>query len=625
MSLRTRRSLVFPALLVMLAVACSGPAAPTATPAPTGAVTPAPTGAVTPAPTGAVTPAPTEAVTPAPTEPPQTEQLLRLYLSSEDPPTLDPNAAQDSVSIAVLSALHRGVQYWNPDGSGQPVDAAAIFNETESTPDTLVFNIRPEAVYSDGSAIVADDFVYSFKRLVTPSLGNPYGYVVCPVVGVADLLPDCGVIAEPPADEVAALEGVGVEAPDASTFIIHLSSPATYFRSVTALWVFPPLKQSWVESAPFDEAEGYLSSGPYIMTRWDHNALIELSPNPNWYGEVQPQATIQLNIGGDPDAALALFEQGGLDVVGVPGPQIARVRSDANLNPLIREQAALSITYYGFATCIQPAENCPENANTSTGRSPTENLNFRIALAQSVNKQQMIDVLRAGAGKAANTIVMPGIAGYDEQYNNAPTYPFDIESAREHMGLALNELGIADQNADGVVDYLDATGLGLMTLGYNSNAGHIPYVAFLANAWRQVGIFDSQWDFVGTEFSTFLQDRHAGKYVVSRNGWGADFPHPHNQLSDLFRCNGGNNEEQYCDPAFDALVDAGAADANLATQTQSYIDAQRLLMDQAPVVPLFWPIAVRLVQPWVLGIVATGSDHQNTGDVFYETISLGAH
>jgi len=52
------------------------------------------------------------------------------------------------------------------------------------------------------------------------------------------------------------------------------------------------------------------------------------------------------------------------------------------------------------------------------------------------------------------------------------------------MGLALNELGIADQNADGVVNYLDATGLGLMTLGYNSNAGHIPYVAFLANAWR---------------------------------------------------------------------------------------------------------------------------------------------
>lgn len=559
-----------------------------------------------------------------------TDQKLRLYLSSEDPPTLDPSAAQDSVSIAVLSALHRGVQYWNPDGSGQPVDAAAIFNEAASTPDKLVFDIRPEAVYSDGSPIVAADFVCGFKRLVTPHLGNPYAYVVCPVVGVADLLPDCGKIDAAPSDEAAALAGVGVEATDAATFVVHLSSPATYFRSVMALWAVVPLKRDWLETASFDEAAGYLSSGPYVMSRWDHNSLIELSPNPNWYGDVQPKATIELNIGGDPDAALALFEQGGLDVVGVPGPQISRVRSDATLSPLIAEQAALSITYYGFATCQQPAEDCPVSSTTNSGRSPAENLNFRIALAQSINKQQMIDVLRAGAGKVANTVVMPGIAGYDEEYNSNPTYPYDIASAQEHMSLALNELGIPDNSGpdavpDGVVDWHDAPGLGLLSLGFNSNAGHLPYVAFLVNGWRQVGLSDSQWDLVGTEFSTFLKDRHAGKYDVSRNGWGADFPHPHNQLSDLFRCNGGNNEEQYCNPAFDALVDAGAADANLETQTQSYIDAQRLLMNDAPIMPLFWPIAVRLVQPWVQGIVATGSDHQNTGDVFYETISIAAH
>ncbi|MEP7158762.1 MAG: ABC transporter substrate-binding protein [Chloroflexota bacterium] len=606
------------------------------TAAPTGAVTPAPSGAVTPGPTGAVTPAPTVAETPAPTDGQMADQTLRLYLSSEDPPTLDQNAAQDSVSIGVLSLVHRPLQYWNPDGSGLPVDAAGIFNETESTPTHLVFNMRPEAVYSDGSPILASDFVFGIKRLVTPSLGNPYAYIACPIAGVAAFLPDCGQVVDPPADEAAALATVGVAAPDEQTVTVDLASAATYFRSVMAMWVMGPVKADWT----FDEAGGFLSSGPFELTTWNHNSLIELTPNPNWYGEQKATVTIEYSIGGDPDAALAAFEQGNFDAVGVPGPQIARVRADAALSPLIQTAEAQNITYYGFATCQEPADACPANEATADGKSPSSNINFRRALHSAVNKQQMIDVLRAGAGTPANSIVMPGIPGHDPDYN---PYPFNIgseykvdatgavtsepeeNSARWYMGQALQELGIADQNADGVVNYKDATGLGLMKLGYNSNAGHLPYVAFLVNGWRQVGISDAQWDLISIDFATFLTERHAGTYDVSRNGWGADFPHAHNQLSDLFRCSGGNNEEQYCNTEFDDLVDAAAADSNLDTQTQSYVDAQRILMDDSPVMPLFWPIAVRLVQPYVEGLIPTGLDHQNTGDVFYEYVTIGAH
>jgi oligopeptide transport system substrate-binding protein len=637
MSLRTRRSSALLASLLLLAVACtSGPSVTTGpqSQAPRSQAAGTPTPATSPAAGASGTPSggsvePSGSAVAQPTGGGTAGGTLRLYLSSEDPPTLDANAAQDSVSIAVLSALGRGLQYWNQDASGAPVDegGAATFNETDSTPDHLVFNIKPEAVYSDGSPITAEDFVFSVKRLVTPSAGNPYAYIMCPVVGVADLLPDCGQIDEAPSNEAELLDKVGVAAPDPATLTIDLSTPAVYFRSVTAMWVMVPMKEGWT----FDTPEGFLSSGPYVMSRWDHNSLIELSPNPNWYGETKALSTIQLNIGGDVDAALASYEQGNLDVVGVPGPQIARVKADPVLSAQVNEAAAQSITYYGFATCQQPPEACPKSDTTNDGKSPSSNVHFRRALTQATDKDTLIQILRAGAGKVANSVVMPGIPGYDDEYNTNPTYPFDIAAAQTEMAQALQDLGIQDNTGpegepDGTVDYFDAAGLGRMTLGYNSNAGHLPYVAYLVNSWRQVGISDAQWDLIGTDFSTFLRDRHAGKYDVSRNGWGADFPHAHNQLSDLFRCNGGNNEEQYCNKeGFDNLVDEAAGTADLDAQTALYIQAQRNMMDDAPIIPLFFPITIRLVQPWVQGLIATGLDHQNTGDVFYETISIEPH
>jgi oligopeptide transport system substrate-binding protein len=127
---------------------------------------------------------------------------------------------------------------------------------------------------------------------------------------------------------------------------------------------------------------------------------------------------------------------------------------------------------------------------------------------------------------------------------------------------------------------------------------------------------------VGTDFATFLQERHAGKYDVTRNGWGADFPHAHNQLSDLFRCGGGNNEEQYCNPEFDRLIDQAATEPDQAKATELYIQAQRIMLDDAPVIPLRFGTTRTLVKPYVQGVQITPQDHTNPGDNFLETIFM---
>jgi oligopeptide transport system substrate-binding protein len=367
-----------------------------------------------------------------------------------------------------------------------------------------------------------------------------------------------------------------------------------------------------------------MGSGPYMLSQWDHNSLMVLDPNPAYTAGQPAQTQVQFSIGGDPDAAFASFEQGLLDTVPVPGTQLRRVLDDPTYseNFTLTQVAQQAITYYGYATCMEPADACPQNDATSDGRSPTANLEFRKALTHAIDKQQFIDLTFGGTGQIANSFVMPGLLGYQGDDFAGP-YPFDPAAAQAAMTTALEELGVADTDGDGAVTAADA---GRLTLGYNSNAGHLPRAVNLAEQWRaNLGFTEDQFELIGTDFATFLQQRQAGEYAVSRNGWGADFPHPHNQLSGLFTCGGTNNDEQWCNEEFDALLEQGAATVDQAEQDQIYRDAEQIMLNDAAMLPLRFGNVTYLVQPWVQGLQPTASDHQNIGDSFYENITIAAH
>ncbi len=149
----------------------------------------------------------------------------------------------------------------------------------------------------------------------------------------------------------------------------------------------------------------------------------------------------------------------------------------------------------------------------------------------------------------------------------------------------------------------------------------------MAQAWRTaLGFSGEQMDIRCTDFGTFRTERRAGNiYTIARNGWGADFPHPDNQNRDLFACGAGNNNSKYCNPDYDALLNQGAGAANYDAALPFYQDAEKLLVEDAPVFFMRFGEGVRLIRPWVAGLTQTSSDHQNVGDVFYETIHILAH
>lgn len=551
------------------------------------------------------------------------DQTITLYLSDTDPATMDPQAAQDSVSIGVIDATSRGLLYYDKDLNLVPALAEAL-PEVSADGKTLTFKLRSGLKYSNGDPIVAGDFVLSAQRLLDPRLANPYAYIACDLAGAEALLGaglGCGT-GDTPTDDAKIdelLKNTGVSAPDDSTVVVSLKQAATYFSSIMAMWVFVPHPASWTKYA---EATDLVASGPFMVDTWDHNAEIDLVPNPNWDGSAGTVPTLKkvvYTIGGDPEAALAAYEQGQLDTVVVPGTSVRRVADDPNLKDQIQDLPQQAITYYDFANCQAGKDKCPAQTGTADGKSATANKNFRIALTQAVNKQQFIDLTFGGLGQVANGMVMPGIPGYDADYN---PYPYDLTAAKAAMDKALQELGTTDTNGDGAVTPAD---LGVMKFGYNCNAGHLPRVAFLAEAWRTgLGFAETSFDISCTDFPTFLQERPAGKYNISRDGWGADFPHAKNQL-DLLVCGSGNNNSQYCNPAFDKAFNDAATIADPAQQTAKYIEAQRIAVDDASVLFLRYGVTRYLVQPYVSGLTATSSDHQNIGDVFLETIKILNH
>lgn len=536
-------------------------------------------------------------VTPAPSVSDLADvQILKIDLGQE-PPTLDPNKAQDSTSIAVLHALHRGLLYFDKDNKVVPELAQAL-PTVSADAKTMTFTLKDGLKYSNGDPIVAGDFVYGIKRTLDPRTKAPYAYVLCEIQGADALLgADNGCGANPAAssdaDIVSALAKVGVSAPDDKTVVVQLAKPATYFSSVLALWIAVPVQEKWITSPNATEAANYVGSGPFVLDTWAHNSQIVLKPNPNWSGDVKPTLTeIDMSMTAEPAQGQAAYEAGELDMVQTPSEDIQRVKADPTLGPQVKDVPVLGITYYTY--------------NNKTG--PTANKDFRIALTQAIDKKAFIDATFAGIGEPANSFVMPGIPGYQADLD---PYPFDLASAKQHMDTALAALGVKD-----------AAALGKLKFGFNSGAGHEPRVAFLAEAWRQA--FGLETEQIGSDFSVFLQQRTAGEYTLARDGWNADYPHANNQLG-LFVCGGGNNDVQYCNPDFDKLMAQAAGEADQDKQVALYNQAQTILFGDAAMLPLRFGLTTYEVQPYLGGQIISATDSQLPGDGFYETIYIKKH
>jgi peptide/nickel transport system substrate-binding protein/oligopeptide transport system substrate-binding protein len=535
-------------------------------------------------------------------------QVLRLWIGSNDPGTLDPGASP-LTSGSLADNTSRGLLDFDSAGKlvpGLATDLPVVSDGGR----TLTFTLRDGARYSNGQAIVASDIVNEARRHVDPRVGDSGpAWLMCNITGGPAVIGQNGGCSGPPTPTDDAtidslLAKLGVVAPDERTVVFHFDVQATWFTSLLAGPLFAPVPPTWTD---FTDASQLVSSGPYMVKRWDQGSQIVLVPNPYWYGPKPTLTEVDLQIGGDNESALASYESGDLDEVQLDDMLYTSFRVDPS-RPDFVESPNLTVQYYQFATCESSADPCPRDAGTSNERGPTANRDFRIALLQAIDRRELIATGFNGVGVVPTGMVMPGLAGYDPADD---PYPFDLGSARRHMTTALQTLGVSD-----------VTELAPMVIGWACGMGGTPmHNQYLVQHWvAAFGFRPEQFDTHCADIATSARLSSGGAYSLNLVRWGADYPNAFDQLSSTFECGSG----YHCDRVFDAVL-AEAASQPPARATDLYRTAQQLLLDDAAALFMQTGVNEYLVKSYVAGAIPTWQDFTSAGDSHLETIQIRAH
>ncbi|MGA2776822.1 MAG: peptide ABC transporter substrate-binding protein [Steroidobacteraceae bacterium] len=480
--------------------------------------------------------------------------LLRRGLSGE-PASLDPAAASDNFSTQVMQDLYEGLT--SESASGAPVPGAASAWTVDATGREYRFQLREDARWSNGSPVRARDFVSAWQRVIDPKNGSPVADNLRLIEGAAAIIAGK---ADP--------GSLAVYAPDDRTLIVKLTQPAPYFPEVlTHSSTFPIYSAI---SAGSHSPETWVSNGPYVLKRWRPGTTIELAKNPQYWDRAHVQiAAIQYQIASDETAQLSRYRAGELDLTNSVPPNAFAALKGANSSELVIAPF-LATAYYGINLKFGPT---------------ADNIKLRRALAMSIDRHRLVAALGAGQTPAYG-FLPPGIWNYSQQFLPWKDLP-DQERIDEAKRL-FSEAGIPG-----------ARPLRLRLL-FNSNVVIKQTAILIAAMWKEVLGIDTA--LIDEENRVFLISRHDRmRWDVARLGWVADFNDASNFL-DIFREHSTNNDAGYSNAAFEALLDAAADTADPAKRRSLLEQAERLMIGDYPIIPLYHFVSKRLVKPYVSGV-----------------------
>lgn len=477
---------------------------------------------------------------------------LIMTLGARDPQTLDPALVGDTTSAFVVRQLFSGLVRLSSDL--EPVPDLAERWELSSDGRTYTFYLRPAARFADGTPISADDVRASLERAADPALAPalPARAYLGDIVGVREKL----------AGQAATISGLQVR--DERTLAITIDAPKRYFLAKLAHPTSFVVDRRAVERGGQRWTEQPNGSGPFVIERWDHDRLLVLARNPAFYREPARLDRIRMLMGAAASNPQVLYEQGEIDLTSVPIYALARVRDENN--PLSRELLSvpqLSLFYIGMNVTLPPFDD-PK---------------VREAFTLLLDRRKIAELTLQGAARPAAGILPPGMPGYDPGL--ALVQP-DIERARALLAESR----------------------------YGSVAGLPPIVAY--GGWadtlrdvaeQELGLTIEVRDY--EDFGAFLAALETQTLPMFSSGWVADYPDPENFLDLLFRSGSSENHFAYSNPAVDALLDRAAVEPDEATRHELYREAERRILADAPLIPLYHDVEYMLVKPYVRGLEVT--------------------
>ena len=552
--------------MAMLLSACGG-AAPSAAPASTTSSA------------GASAPAASKPAT-VPSAGPNT---LR-YNIGDEPESIDPAQDQDTDQDFVIMQLNATLVYPDKDLNVKP--GLAEKWDISSDGLTYTFHLRSGLKWSDGSPFSAKDFEYSFKRLFDPATASPYTDIVKGIKGAQEYFTSKS---KDPAELQKLRDAVGVKATDDNTLVITLKEREAFFLSTLFNGATAPVNQANLarnKDKAFD-APGFLGTGPFMLKSWQHKSVMELVPNPNYYGG-PPKINLNLVMIHEPTASLAAYKNNEIDTTGqvnLSAADTTSIRNDPAYKGQVLEYTELGTYYFQY----------------NVTKKPFDSVKVRQAIGYAIDRQGLVEKMLAGVGSPATSLVPPGMPGHLDGLG--PTY--DVNKAKQIM----SEAGFPD--GKGLPQNIQAS--------YN-NLGTWPQIMqFLQANLQAIGV-SIQLD--PREAKTYFKEMRQDAPPIFRSGWSSDYPDPDDWYRVIFKSDSSQNFGHWKNEQYDKLVTQAATEPDQAKRLDLYKQAAQIMVDDPPATFWYYAGRFRLVKPNVKDLVTTGQDGGFPGKFFLKDVTL---
>ncbi len=476
------------------------------------------------------------------------------YAMQTAPTRLDPAEVQDGDTIDLLFQIFEGLVQWNDKSEIVPNLAESWKVSDDGR--TYTFKIRDNVTFQEPykRRLVAQDFVYSLTRALKAPVALTY---LGDIVGSDEL-------AHEKATTLA-----GVKAPDDHTLQITIKKRKPYFLGMLTYPCAYAVCREAIEKngGKFDE-KTMVGTGPFKLKEYRSGYSVSLVANKEYHGGAPLLDGIERPILTDTNARQTKYESGGTDMTDVQRSDLDRIKGNPELNGQLKEFQRAAIWYLGM---------------NPKAYKPFADRRVRRAFAMAVDKDQLIRLALKGAATRAEGVLPPGLPGYDEKL----------------VGLKYDPAAAAKLLAE--AGYPGGKGMPKLTIYYRQGMKQVEdgVMAIRDDLKRNLGV---EADVQQVEWAQFLKQLNSKTVPCAHVRWSADYVDPQNFLSVLLRSGSWENNFNYSNPEFDKLCDQADVEPNQAKRLELYRKAEKIAVEDAPWVCIYFQRDLELHKPWVKGI-----------------------
>jgi len=477
--------------------------------------------------------------------------------NGSEPDSIDPQLARMEAAMTILRDCYEGLVSMAPDGKLVP-GAAESWSASDDGR-VYTFRLRASARWSNGDRVVAEDFLAAFRRLVNPATASQYALMLEPVTNASEIVAG----RRPP-------DALGVEAPDEATLVVHLDEPSPYFLAMLSHPSTFPVHRATLAANPKDFARPgtAVTNGAFVPSAWEIGSHILAVRNVHYWNDAATKldAVRYVHVA-DPTTELTRYRAGDLDVTyTLPPGEVARLQKE--MPGQVHIAPTVGVYYYGLALDLPPFKDAPK---------------LRQALAMAVDRDVLTRQVLGDGEQPAYGWVPPGIAGYTpQQFDWAP---LDAGKRIARAQRLYREAGYSVSKPLRV------------ELRTSKSPLHDRIALAVTAMWKE---------HLGAEISLRSEDFRVLKAAIDareaplfRGSWIGDYNDAYSFLQ-VLKGGFGINLPRYASDPYDVALAMAAVSS--ADKRETYLaTAERQLLADVPLIPLYFYVSKHLVAPRVTG------------------------